>query len=308
MKVIIFGAGEITERVLKYPLRDDVEILFICDNDENKWGEAIKGYTIVAPHTMKESDYDFIYVSLAKYQYQEQVLEQLIDMGVEDNKIILFHGFSLAEYCESELNLFFLIEKKELEVPFKKGPAKIYQNYIGETSKAHARREREGFFEKYCQGEGLDIGYGADLIVPGCSGWDIRNGDAQYMKGVEDESFDYVYSSHCLEHVTDVRVALKNWFRLVRKGGFLIITVPHRNLYEKKRRLPSRWNINHKHMFLIGETEVPDTLDIVEEVRESITGYDIKYIKACDEGHTITDPYVHSDGEYQIEMVIQKVK
>ncbi len=30
----------------------------------------------------------------------------------------------------------------------------------GETSKAHSRRVREGFFENYCKREGLDIGFG----------------------------------------------------------------------------------------------------------------------------------------------------
>lgn len=93
--------------------------------------------------------------------------------------------------------------------------------------------------------------------------------------GVDDESFDFVYSSHCLEHMYDVQTSLKNWFRVVRKSGYLILAIPHRNLYEK--------------------------------IKAALTDYDVKYIKACDEGHTITDPLVHSDGEYQIEIVIQKV-
>lgn len=59
-------------------------------------------------------------------------------------------------------------------------------------------------------------------------------------------------------------------------------------------------------MFLIGKAESPDTLDIVEEIRESLSNYEIQYIKRCDEGHTITDPNIHSDGEYQIEVVIKK--
>ena len=105
----------------------------------------------------------------------------------------------------------------------------------------------------------------------------------------------------------DVRIALKNWFRVVRKGGYLLLAIPHRDLYEKKNQLPSRWNGDHKHMFLIGRAEPPDTLDICEEIKESISNYDVKYIKACDEGHTIVNPLIHSDGEFQIEVVIQKL-
>jgi len=77
---------------------------------------------------------------------------------------------------------------------------------------------------------------------------------------------------------------------------------------QTRLRLPFAVGIfDHKHMFLIGKKEAPDTLDIVEEIHESLVDYDIKYVKSCDEGHTITDPNIHSDGEYQIEMVIQKL-
>ena len=40
----------------------------------------------------------------------------------------------------------------------------------GETHKARARRAREGFFERYCRGHGLDVGYGGDPVVPGVVG------------------------------------------------------------------------------------------------------------------------------------------
>lgn len=111
-----------------------------------------------------------------------------------------------------------------------------------------------------------------------------------------------------MEHTWDVRTALKNWFRVVRESGYLIIAVPHRDLYEKLKILPSRWNIDHRYMFLIGKAELPNTLDVVEEVRESLTDYDIKYLKTGDEGHTITDLLRHSDGEYQIDMAVRKVR
>ncbi|MCK5493508.1 MAG: hypothetical protein KAJ14_10400, partial [Candidatus Omnitrophica bacterium] len=64
----------------------------------------------------------------------------------------------------------------------------------GETTKAHSRRVREGFFEKYCVGRGLDIGFGSDLITKDAKGYDFENGNAQYLKGVKDNSYDFVYS------------------------------------------------------------------------------------------------------------------
>lgn len=305
-KIVLFGAGDIAKKLLNYPIRNDVK-LFVVDNNSERWGEQFGEFTIENPDKLIELEFDFVIITSTVYQYIEEILSQLTDYGIKREKIIFANAIFTMDYFEGELDEFFIIEKKPL-IPFKKGPAEIYQDYVGETFKSHSRREKEGFFEKYCQGEGLDIGYGADIIVPGCSGWDLRNGDAQYLYGIEDESFDFVYSSHCLEHVLDVRIALKNWFRVVRKGGYLIIAIPHRDLYEKKNRLPSRWNLDHKHMFLIGKEEYPDTLDIIKEIKESLCGYDIKYVKTCDEGHTIDDPYKHSNGEYQIELVLKKIQ
>ena len=264
-------------------------------NDDNKNFEQVEGINL-APNS-----FDKFYIVGANFDLRQQ----LFNIGVDYKKISMCYGDII--HCHCPLDEIFVIPKVQPEVKFKKCPAEIYKNYIGETAKSHNRRISEGFFEKYCKGEGLDVGYGADLIIPNSSGWDLRNGDAQYLADIEDESFDFVYSSHCLEHMYDVRTALKNWFRVVRKGGYLLLAIPHRDLYEKKNQLPSRWNGDHKHMFLIGRSEAPDTLDICEEIANSLENYDIKYIKACDEGHTITDPLIHSDGEYQIEIVIQKL-
>jgi SAM-dependent methyltransferase len=176
----------------------------------------------------------------------------------------------------------------------------------GETSKARARREREGFFQLYVQGRGLDIGYGGDPVVPGCTGYDAVHGDAQYLKGIPDEAFDFVYSSHTIEHMVDPKVALQNWWRVLKKGGYLIVYLPHRELYEKKRTLPSRWNEDHKHFFLLDRDDPPHTLGVVPLLDRALGNPELVYAKECAEGHTITDPDLHSDGEYSIEVVLRK--
>lgn len=175
-----------------------------------------------------------------------------------------------------------------------------------ETTKARSRREREGFFASYCQGNGLDIGYGGDLLAPNCRGYDIEDGNAQNLEGIENESYDFVYSSHTLEHMPDVVEALVNWWRVVKPGGFLIMYIPHRDLYEKKKTLPSNWNLGHRQFFLLDKNEPPDTIGIMPLIASSLQGGEVIYAKVCSEGHTITDPAIHSDGEYSIEIVMRK--
>lgn len=179
---------------------------------------------------------------------------------------------------------------------------------IGESSKARKRREKEIFFELYCRGKGLDIGFGGDLILPDAQGWDFEHGDAQYLSGLNDETFDYIYSSHTLEHVADAGESLQNWWRVLKPGGYLLLFIPHRDLYEKKKKLPSRFNPTHLRFFMIDEEDLPDTVGIVPLIKRTLSNYEIIYAKECSEGHTITDLEKHSDGEYSIEVVVNKLK
>jgi len=177
---------------------------------------------------------------------------------------------------------------------------------LAETSKAKNRRLKENFFDLYCKGKGLDVGFGGDLITNEAEGFDFEHGDAQYLRGKKDNTYDFVYSSHTIEHLPDPSIAIKNWFRVVKPGGYLIIYLPHRDLYEKKKTLPSRFNPNHFNFFLLDKDEEPNTIGIVPLIERSVKNFELIYAKECSEGHTITDPMIHSDGEYSIEVVIRK--
>jgi ubiquinone/menaquinone biosynthesis C-methylase UbiE len=46
---------------------------------------------------------------------------------------------------------------------------------------------------------------------------------------VVDESFDFVVSSHVLEHFVNPIKAIVEWFRIIRPGGTIFMIVPHRD-------------------------------------------------------------------------------
>lgn len=187
-----------------------------------------------------------------------------------------------------------------------------------ETGKAHQRRLREGFYDAYCKGQGIDIGVGRidaydgedALPVAGIHGWDKDNGDATFMAEVADESYDFVYTSHILEHISNATLAIKNWWRILKPGGHLILFVPHRDLYEKRTSLPSRWNADHKFFLLPEVDDLPFTMGLRPLVEGALKGkdYETIYVQQCNEGHAVSHPEVHSDGEYSIEMVIHKMQ
>ena len=305
MRLVLFGTGMAANKLMKYSLRKENQIIAVGDNNSQKRGGKCGTYVIESPEILKEKTYDKVLVAVINGWMD--VYNQLRGMGIPKSRIEVAVGWSRVDYYDDPLDEIFVIPKKPF-IPFEKKPVTSLGHCGGETGKAHARREREGFFGKYCRGEGLDIGCGNDPVVPGCSGWDLVNGDAQYLEGAEDNSFDFVYSSHCIEHMDDVRVAIKNRFRVVRPGGYLIIYGPDRDLYEKRRQLPSRFNPHHKHMFLLGKAEPPDTLDIIEELKQALIGkdYDIEYIKRCSDGWEKGVPEVQSKGEYSFEIVVRK--
>lgn len=203
-----------------------------------------------------------------------------------------------------------------------------------ETTKAHARRVREGFFDIYVHSPVIDIGcgrvtgptgsaHGSDPLTPDAMCWDQDDGDATFMRPENlrrhpqwtaemEHGFGTVYSSHCIEHIANPYLAIKNWFRIVRPGGHLIIFAPSRDHYEKRKELPSRWNPDHKFFLTLDQEELPCTLALrwlavaALGAHLSCIGWIIKESKECTEGHTITDPDLHSDGEYSLELVIQK--
>lgn len=191
---------------------------------------------------------------------------------------------------------------------------------MAETSKARARREREGWFDKYIQLDkpGIDIGAGSDPLNEVFRRYDVLHGDgdAQTMAGIPDESFYTVYASHVLEHLHDPIEALRNWWRILAPGGYLIVQVPHMDLYEKKTDLPSRWNADHKTywipaiLFHSGDNpNYPSHVRGLDETLYAAIGDKakrIEYLTVLDEGYAANGDS-HPGGEYSIEACIYKV-
>jgi SAM-dependent methyltransferase len=129
-----------------------------------------------------------------------------------------------------------------------------------ECSKATIRRlHSPGFATHYFVGEGIDVGSGSDPLtrvapffplIKSVVTFDTPDGDAQLLGKHPDNRFDFLHSSHCLEHLRDPYEGLRNWVRVVRPGGYLIVLVPDEDLYEQGV-WPSTFNRDHKHTFTI---------------------------------------------------------
>lgn len=127
--------------------------------------------------------------------------------------------------CMDELN----VEDVKTEIGIALEARKMYL----ETSKIRDR------VLKYCEGKGIDIGCGRDKIRPDALGFDDDVwpevdiiGDASGPMPFPDGGWDYVYSSHALEDIADTRATLREWVRILRIGGHIVLHVPNPDHYK----------------------------------------------------------------------------
>ena len=119
----------------------------------------------------------------------------------------------------------------------------------------------------YLRGEGLDIGPGDDPVRSDVVQFDREEGDAGRIDEYLSQRFDYVWSSHCLEHLDDPADALKRWWSLVKPGGYLIVVVPDEDLYEQGH-YPSLLNSDHRSTFTLGQG--PSWSPVSRNLREEV--------------------------------------
>lgn len=179
-----------------------------------------------------------------------------------------------------------------------------------ETSKNHEHRLENGDYEKYFKGKGIDIGYRGykDNVKPVADSigveFDYPGYDGIHLP-FDDESLDYVHNSHCLEHIRTrlLRKVLPEWLRVLKVGGYMIITVPHMFLYEKKEELPSRWNGDHKRFY------TPASLLTEIEMWLEPNTYRVERLVDNDRDFNYDRPiFEHSVGCYEIELILRKIK
>ena len=144
------------------------------------------------------------------------------------------------------------------------GPAKAFPHFVGVDS----GKDTELF----------GIQMKPDLSVNDC---------ADLSETIEDTSCDAVFSSHLLEHIDDYKAALKDWWRCIKVGGYLVLYLPHKNFYPNIGQ--SGANPDHKHDF--------EPADIIDAMRNMGCGWDLVEREDRNEGN-----------EYSFLLVFKKLE
>jgi SAM-dependent methyltransferase len=98
---------------------------------------------------------------------------------------------------------------------------KRYPTYLRDGNAMRFVKEAAQYF---CLGEGLDVGCG-EWPLPGALPVDLKNGgDANDLPH---GAYDYIFSSHCLEHVVNPVATLEHWKSRLLANGILFLYLPH---------------------------------------------------------------------------------
>jgi SAM-dependent methyltransferase len=192
---------------------------------------------------------------------------------------------------------------------------------MNETSKALIRRLNDTrYANTYFCGKGIDIGAGDDSLgrykqqfplMTEVRAWDLPDGDAQEMSTVEDNTYDFVHSSHCLEHMVNPFEAYKNWLRICKPGGYIITTIPDEDLYEQGV-FPSTFNNDHKSTWTILKEKSwsPVSVNLIEllyQFRSKIEVLKIDLVNGSYEyDRERFDQTLYGISECAIEFIIRK--
>lgn len=86
----------------------------------------------------------------------------------------------------------------------------------------------------FCTGYGLDPGAGQRTLYPHMVTCDIRPdqqpqhvADATHLPMFADNTFDFVFNSHLIEHLPDPQAAIREWVRVVKPGGHVAMVIPN---------------------------------------------------------------------------------
>ena len=101
---------------------------------------------------------------------------------------------------------------------------KLYPSYIRD---GHAADFIIPAAYKFCIGKGLDIGGTKDCHYPGAQIINIDPPSIYHATNLPDEKYDYIFSSHTLEHIENYLETLLYWRAHLREDGVLFLYLPH---------------------------------------------------------------------------------
>jgi hypothetical protein len=134
-----------------------------------------------------------------------------------------------------------------------------YNEYLTIQKEGFAAQYTFPFAQKLCIGNGLDVGCNRkEWSLPGSvplyfsfkNGYHAMNLPSNINR--DDRNWDYIFSSHCLEHLNDWTGVLDYWWHNIKDGGIIYLYIP-----DYSQEYWRTWN-NRKHVNNLRPNELKD--------------------------------------------------
>jgi len=294
----IFGAGNIgkqTKELVEEKYSNEYKLAYFVDNDPIKQGSIIEGISVISAENLLQlygKEIDYVATAMQKPYVIDDFLIQhkIVPIRITSNGIYPLINASekperfcpICEKISSYFDIAGIIPRQDALCPHCSSLERHRLLYL-------FLKEKTDFFVKQT-GKMLHIapepcfetmfkntigsGYiSADLYNP-CAMVKMDIMDIKY----ENDFFDIIYCSHVLEHVSDDRKAMKEFFRVLKKDGWAILNVPiikdktyeNPNITDPKEREKEFGQSDHVRAY------GPDYIDRLREAGFSV---DIAYAK-----------------------------
>ncbi|MDE3253012.1 MAG: methyltransferase domain-containing protein [Bacteroidota bacterium] len=90
--------------------------------------------------------------------------------------------------------------------------------------------------------------------------------EASHLEKIGSETYDFVLSCHCLEHCANPIKTVEEWCRVVKKGGYLLIVVPHPEFtFDHNRPITGFNHLLEDYRNQVGEDDLTHLNEIIEK-------------------------------------------
>jgi SAM-dependent methyltransferase len=88
--------------------------------------------------------------------------------------------------------------------------------------------------------------------------------DAVNISNIENDYYDFCFSSHSLEHIANPLKAIKEWLRIIKKNGYIIIIVPEKSVcFDHKREYSKFSTLLSQYVKNVGEDDLSTLPEIL---------------------------------------------
>ena len=143
------------------------------------------------------------------------------------------------------------------------------KKYPDFQSKGNASKFSTPFAMEFCKGFGYDIGSKkVEWSLPGSYPIDLDFDDSFHALNLP-KKCNYIYSSHCLEHVDNWVEVMDYWYDMIETGGVLFLYLPD---YSQEYWRP--WN-NKKHRHILSPVIIKDYMESKGYINIFCSGIDL---------------------------------